>query len=240
MPAPRAPIIALALISALPALAQAPPSSTISRPAAQAEIQAEAQTGAQTGAQPGVQAGSQSAPQPAAQTGTQTGILPPGSSPLQPLGGASPYTIEPLVNNPTITPGALTLLELDGRLGESVAKGGGKAFATWFAPDAVTLNNGQPPVQGRTNIAGTATWSAADYQLTWSPHGASMGPSNDMGYTWGSYEGHSKDRNGQPVTTTGRYITIWRKQADGSWKIALEASANDAPGAATCCKLPTP
>ena len=121
-----------------------------------------------------------------------------------------------------------------------MAAGGGATFAHWFADDAVTLNNGKPAVQGRGNIAASATWKPADYQLTWLPQGASMGPSNDMGYTWGSYEGRARDNNGQPVTTAGRYITIWRKQTDGQWKIALEASADDAPAAGACCALPKP
>lgn len=189
-----------------------------------------------TEAQPGVQTGTQTGTQTTAQPGT----LSPASSPLQSLGAAnSPTLISPLTT-PTVSPGALTLLELDGRLSQAVAAGGGRAFADWFAPDAVTLNNGKPAIQGRANIASTATWTPADYQLTWIPQGASMGPSNDMGYTWGSYEGRARDSNGQTVTTAGRYITVWRKQADGNWKIALEASADDAPGAGNCCKIPTP
>ena len=236
MPAHRTAIaaLALALVSTPLSPAQTPAQMQAQTPAA--DPQTGSQTGAQTGAQTGVQEGVQAGPQ----TGVQAGPLPSSGSPLQPFGAASPYAIQPLVTSPTISPGALALLELDGRLSQSVATGGGKAFAGWFAPDAVTLNNGKPPVQGRASIAATATWAAADYQLTWSPQGATMGPSNDMGYTWGSYEGHAKDRDGQPVVTTGRYITVWRKQPDSSWKIALEASANDAPGAGTCCKLPAP
>jgi ketosteroid isomerase-like protein len=33
-------------------------------------------------------------------------------------------------------------------------------------------------------------------------------------------------------------MTIWRKEPDGSWKVALDAGANDAPTAGDCCKLP--
>jgi ketosteroid isomerase-like protein len=87
-------------------------------------------------------------------------------------------------------------------------------------------------------IAKSANWSPRDYQLTWTPTDAQMSPSGDMGYTWGHYEGHSKDANGNPVTTTGRYITIWRKQPDGSWKVALDAGANEPAEAGECCKLP--
>ena len=40
------------------------------------------------------------------------------------------------------------------------------------------------------------------------------------------------------MTTSGRYITIWRKQPDGNWKVVLDAGANEPAGAGDCCKLP--
>ena len=145
----------------------------------------------------------------------------------------------PLVE-PSLSPGVLMLLELDGKFQQSVAAGGGKAFASWFADDAVTLNNGKPAVRGRAAIAAQAQWDPKAYQLTWAAQGAQMGPSNDMGFTWGHYEGHSKDKNGQPVVISGRYFTIWKKVADGSWKVALDASADEPAAAGECCTLPKP
>ena len=173
----------------------------------------------------------------------QTGVQPGAGPSILPLPSGSPatsYSIQSLVRTPTLSPGALTLLELEGRFSQDVAAGGGKAFTSWFADDAVTLNNGRPAVQGRGNIAAQATWDPKDYQLTWVAEGAQMGPSNDMGFTWGTYEGRSKDKNGEPVVTTGRYITVWRKQPDGQWKVAMDASANAPPNAGTCCSLPKP
>jgi ketosteroid isomerase-like protein len=148
--------------------------------------------------------------------------------------GSNPLT------QPTLTPGALLLLELEGRFSKAVAVGGGKAFGSWFADDAVTLNNGRPAVLGRTAIAAEAQWDPKTYQLTWAPDGAQMGPSNDMGFTWGRYEGRSKDKNGEPVVISGRYFTVWKKVPDGSWKVALDASANAPPAAGECCVLPKP
>ena len=147
---------------------------------------------------------------------------------------ASPLT------QPTLTPGDLLLMELEGRFAQAVAAGGGKAFASWFADDAVTLNNRRPAVRGRAAIAADATWTSTEYQLSWTPEGAQMGPSNDMGYTWGHYEGRSHDKAGQAIVQTGRYITIWKKQADGSWKVAMDASAEEPPNAGECCTLPKP
>jgi ketosteroid isomerase-like protein len=144
------------------------------------------------------------------------------------------------LSQPTLTPGVLMLMELEGRFAQAVAAGGGKAFASWFADDAVTLNNGRPAVLGRASIAAQATWDPKVYQLTWNPQGAQMGPSNDMGFTWGHYEGRSTDKNGQPVITSGRYFTVWKKLPDGAWKVAMDASANEPPAAAECCTLPKP
>lgn len=144
------------------------------------------------------------------------------------------------LTQPSLSPGVMTLLELDGRFAKDTAAGGGKAFAAWFAPDALTLNNKHAAVMGKTQIAADANWDPKDYQLTWYALGGQMGPSNDMGFTWGHYEGHSKDANGQPVVISGRYITIWKKMPDGQWKVAMDASAEEPPEAGDCCKLPNP
>ena len=164
----------------------------------------------------------------------------PGTIPGQAPANPSPYKIISPITQPTVTPGQLTLLDLEVKFAQAVAEGGGKAFASWFAEDAITLNNGKPATLGRGAIAASATWNPKDYTLTWTAQGAQMGPSNDMGFTWGHYEGHSKDRDGNPVVTTGRYITIWRRLSDGTWKVAMDASANEPPNAGDCCALPRP
>jgi ketosteroid isomerase-like protein len=138
----------------------------------------------------------------------------------------------------TVKPGKMVLFDLDARFAKDVSERGGAAFADWFADDGVALNNGAAPLIGKVAIAKSASWSPQVYQLTWTTTDAMMGPSGDMGYTWGHYEGRSKDSNGNAVMTSGRYITMWRKGADGNWKVVLDAGANDAPAAGDCCKLP--
>jgi ketosteroid isomerase-like protein len=169
-----------------------------------------------------------------AQTSPAAGVAQPGFDALAPT-----TTNNPLAQ-PTLSPGVLLLLELEGRFSKAVAAGGGKVFSSWFADDAVTLNNGKPAVLGRMAIAAQAQWDPKTYQLTWIPQGAQMGPSNDMGFTWGHYEGHSKDKNGEPVVISGRYFTVWKKMPDGSWKVALDASSDEPPATGECCVLPKP
>jgi len=138
----------------------------------------------------------------------------------------------------TVKPGKVQLYDLEARFAKDVLERGGAGFADWFAEDGVALGNGAAPLIGKVAIAKSANWNPKVYQLTWTPTDALMGPSGDMGYTWGHFEGHSKDANGNPVTTTGRYMTIWRKGADGVWKVVLDAGANEEPKAGDCCKLP--
>jgi len=154
---------------------------------------------------------------------------------LAPGGDAAPSN--PLVDT-TVKPGKAILFDLEARFAKATAEGGGKAFASWFAADAVTLSNGQAPVHGHDAIARDATWAAKDYQLVWTPTDGVMSPTGDMGYTWGHYEGRSRDADGNQRVTTGRYLTIWRKEPDGNWKVILDSSNEEPAGAGDCCKLP--
>jgi ketosteroid isomerase-like protein len=199
-------------------------------------VQAGTQTAAQTSSQATFQTASQAEAQAALQAASE--LLGQQPAPYG-LGLGSSPAINPLTQ-PTLTPGMIQLLELEAKFAESVAAGGGKAFASWFADDAVTLGNGHPPVIGKTAIAAQAQWDPKDYQLTWVAQGAQMGPSNDMGFTWGHYDGSGKDAHGQPITHSGRYMTIWKKMSDGSWKVMLDASADEPAEAGSCCTLPKP
>jgi ketosteroid isomerase-like protein len=125
--------------------------------------------------------------------------------------------------------GQRLLFDLEARFARDVAQGGGKAFVSWFADDAVSLVNGRAAVVGHHAIAAGTSWDAKDYQLTWTPTAAQMGPSNDMGFTWGHFEGRSKDKSGAEVNDSGRYMTVWKKLPNGTWKVAMDASA-DEPG----------
>ena len=153
------------------------------------------------------------------------------------IGADAAASANPLVNT-TVKPDQALLFDLEAKFAKATAEGGGKAFATWFDEDGVSMGNGQAPVHGREAIARQATWLAKDYQLLWRPTEAVMSPQGDMGYTWGHYEGRSKDPDGNTKVTTGRYLSIWRKETDGSWKVLLDASSEEPAGAGDCCKLP--
>jgi ketosteroid isomerase-like protein len=163
------------------------------------------------------------------------------SAKAQVLGGGAGSSASSEVPNPlsdtSIAPGKSLLFDLEAKFAKATAEGGGKAFATWFAEDGISLANGQVPVRGREAIAKQTTWLAQDYQLTWTPTDAVMSPTGDMGYTWGHYEGRSRDADGNAKVTSGRYLTIWRKEHDGSWKVVVDTSNEEGADGGDCCKI---
>jgi ketosteroid isomerase-like protein len=174
-------------------------------------------------AQTAPQSGIKSTVQPissAQRTALLQGEFPAQTAPVQ-------HTLIPMPN-PKVPPELMELVKLETEFEKSVAKGGGRAFASWFAADAVTLNNGQPAVLGHTAIAEHATWDPKDYQLTWYVEGAQMGPSGDTAFTWGHYDANGKDAAGKAFTFSGRYTTFWKK-VSGQWKVALDASSQEPP-----------
>jgi ketosteroid isomerase-like protein len=160
----------------------------------------------------------------------------PAQSTLDPLSHPSTSTASPLTQ-PTLPAGTLFLFDLEKKFSAATLAGGGSVFASWFAEDGVEIQNKKAPLVGRTAIAAMAYWKANDYQLQWTPQGGAMMPTGDSGYTWGHYEARSVDAFGKTTLTTGRYISFWKKQPDGTWKVALDTS-NEEPEDCGCTVPP--
>jgi ketosteroid isomerase-like protein len=102
----------------------------------------------------------------------------------------------------------------------SVAKGMPTASVEYFAEDgtafAPTAVNGRKYWGSRTNFPGT---------LIWQPVFAFAAAGGDLGFTTGPWE--LKKGNDQPSLGYGHYVTIWSKQRDGKWKIALDVGTEN-------------
>jgi ketosteroid isomerase-like protein len=70
-----------------------------------------------------------------------------------------------------------------------------------------------------------------DYKLTWHADRADVARSGDLSYTSGTYEASFKEASGKAVSDRGKYLTVWKKQADGSWKVLFDMFNSDLPPA---------
>jgi ketosteroid isomerase-like protein len=119
--------------------------------------------------------------------------------------------------------GSAALMKIEGEFMKAAADHGSQGYLSYYADDAVEVPNGQAFLQGKESIAKTMGFlDTPDNHLTWAPVGAGIAASGDLGYTYGTYEFSSKDKDGKPAVNKGKYATIWKKQKDGSWKVALD------------------
>lgn len=97
---------------------------------------------------------------------------------------------------------------------------GAAGWVDFFAPDGRMVVNGGEIV-GKAAIQEAMEPYLSAVRLEWSPTRAAARAGSDLGYTVGRYRASPKE-SPDSVITTGTYVTIWERQADGSWKVALD------------------
>lgn len=101
-------------------------------------------------------------------------------------------------------------------------------LANFYADDAVLYVPGAPPVKGKAAIRMALGDMVKDPSMTlsYTTETAEAAKSGDIGYTAGSYTMTMTDPKSKKVMTSkGSYVTVFKKQADGSWK-AVQDMAN--------------
>ena len=104
----------------------------------------------------------------------------------------------------------------------SADKGLYEAFDFYMDDNATMYRDGQPPFSGREAIRPILS-KKSNATLTWEPTFAEIAASGDLGYTLGRWEYTLKDSTGEESRSFGYYVSIWKKQSDGSWKWYLTA-----------------
>jgi ketosteroid isomerase-like protein len=117
---------------------------------------------------------------------------------------------------------AAVLLNTEADFEKATAEHGLDGYMSFYTEDSAELSNGSPIVTGKANIRQTLEPWGPENSLTWTPVRADIAASGDLGYTYGNFVFKTKDKNGKPVSYYGKYATVWKKQKDGSWKVAFD------------------
>jgi len=127
-----------------------------------------------------------------------------------------------------VAAGRATLLDVDRAFSRNTAERRADGWVESFAESGAIIRPAGT-ITGKAAIREQMTKDFADtsFSLSWEPQRADVGAAGDLGYTVGRYEARFRDARGGPVLRTGRYLTVWKKQADGSWKVVQDIGVQD-------------
>jgi ketosteroid isomerase-like protein len=68
-----------------------------------------------------------------------------------------------------------------------------------------------------------------NFSLKWTPVDATVAASGDLAYSTGTYTLDATGPNGQPIHRAGTYLTVWKKDKDGNWKVIEDIGSAKPP-----------
>jgi uncharacterized protein (TIGR02246 family) len=93
-----------------------------------------------------------------------------------------------------------------------------------YADDALEFNDKGPIAEGKENIR--KTWqedlALPGPGLTFATTKVDVAHSGDMAWEQGTYDFATADKTGKVTDVKGKYVVIWKKQFDGSWKVVAD------------------
>lgn len=141
-------------------------------------------------------------------------VPPPSPSSLAP----APKPVDPLVQS---------LIDADKAFAKAATEQGLlKAYQAVAMNDLRILRNGQLPTVGKVEIEKALGAAASSKTANWEPVHTRAATSGDFGYTTGAYAatanaGANPMAAGAPPTRQ-YYVHVWRRGADGAWKLLLD------------------
>jgi uncharacterized protein (TIGR02246 family) len=116
----------------------------------------------------------------------------------------------------------MALEEANVKFGEVVRQGDAAALAALYTDDATLLPPDIEMIQGKQGIEGF--WSGGfqmgikDAVLTT----VDVFGSGDLAYEIGKFTLKIQPEGQEPIEQKGKYVVVWKKTADGSWKLHVD------------------
>lgn len=116
------------------------------------------------------------------------------------------------------------LMRISSEWSQVAASGDLEATLAYWADDAVMMPPGTPPLKGKQAIREFLEASAniPGFAVRWEPLEAHVSPSGDFAYLLERNEFSFQDSTGVQVTEWNKVVTVWRKEADGSWRNVID------------------
>lgn len=95
---------------------------------------------------------------------------------------------------------------------------------SYWTDDAVVLAPGLPAVIGKEALRQYVLGSLQipGFRISWTSTDVTLSTDGSMAYMSSQNAVTMNGPDGKPVTTEGRAVTVWRREADGEWRCAVD------------------
>ncbi|MGB6471411.1 MAG: DUF4440 domain-containing protein [Candidatus Acidiferrales bacterium] len=100
---------------------------------------------------------------------------------------------------------------------------------SFYADDAVAFSDRGPLENGKGALRKewTNLFALPGPGLSFVATDVDVAHAGDMAYAYGTYNFGTADKKGKVSDQKGKFVTIWKKQTDGSWKVAVDIDNSD-------------
>ena len=105
------------------------------------------------------------------------------------------------------------------------------SWVAFYSDDVLVLPPNEQAATGKDSVHKTIgdLLALPGLSVNWKAAKVEVAKSGDLAYVQGAYELGMKDPKGKPVSDHGKYVEVWKKQPDGSWKCAVDTWNSDLP-----------
>ena len=109
------------------------------------------------------------------------------------------------------------------------AKSAASMVKAFYAPDAVLMPPNHPIVEGRANIQGFLQGLIDSGLTSFKVDTTTIAGAGDLAYGRGRYSLTISPPSGTPVQDAGKYVVVYRRQANGAWRAVTDIFNSDQP-----------
>jgi len=120
--------------------------------------------------------------------------------------------------------------DLDAQWSKTAGANDVDGTVSYYSDDASVLPPNAPVATGKQAIRAVwASFLVPGTSVSWQPTKVEVARSGDLASAMGTYQSTMKDSRGKPVADHGKYVEVWKKQADGKWKTVSDIFNSDVP-----------
>ncbi len=138
----------------------------------------------------------------------------------------------PRAKRPTAAQDEAAITEFNGRYLKAINDGDSATLASLTTPEHIMIAPGRPPLVGKEANDAANARAAQMFKIeeTWAP--AETFVSGDLAYQRGTFTVAATPKAGGTTRNTrGTFLRIYKRQADGSWRMVRDMFNSDPPAA---------